>query len=851
MYNIESDHLVLTMLESIAEQETVDKKILQFILENEDRIFSVVKNELCKAKFISIYWKVAKADSSGQLRSLGVGYSILPLMPGACYEKALAQAISLGSGKQAVGLWKVILLLLCCFGKTLNDNTLETVINEQNLVIRNQVPSSQIAEVTEIFSLAPLYVFLNQVEKTISEVGYYNRYELSKTPCIKKEKPNDILSVLSLAKNEKLSMVRLNSIEEFSAHEYDVILFSSNYKSFHCLVTFSSDFQEKLLNKNPFRVLPVNYLELQNYRAHMDQYFSDDLGHACVKNGMLYDARKYRVSFKVQQPGIERCAMACHSQANQYKLRHEMGKLGLASNNQCIPVDLTDKVKCINYLAANRPCVAWSFNLKDQTCYFSINMSDKELQTGLYEYYEQSGAISAKSGCLPKTNRNPVFINIGNRTIDAKSICLFSPESLLDFPLLTKCPNDFLEVQRPLNSLFEQVSYFKSDFMNLYSKLEARNKRSISTKVFDILKNAALHQGKTILKKLINGIGKNQYELLDRAKNRLKASGFNILLGSNGQEPVELFNYTQMSIYFDKIHELSRTYKINEIQGLIHKLQTEFFRLKTYLSRLMSNSLPLLNSTRNEIQDSKFIFTAYLFEQNIIRHFFISEQLSEFRATSLSVIPINLMNFESLDHYQNGIFTRHEHSNFCLMSILNGKNISQLIDSRICHKNSAVVAINQNLIVMNHTYNLETIKIFSVRNEAFIEVYCPLESHIWTAKKLIIIAVPEVCSLFINKQKVQNEINKISTFTPLILYKLDEVSSLQLSNLLDDFWFLWLFLMGFAGVGLVLAAICVAKTKQLLPTNSYYKVKQPDIELEVQEKEIFEPQEIKKTLKKI
>lgn len=852
MYNIETEHQVLCMMENLVEQQYVNTAVVDFIVQNEEKIFSVLNMVECKPKFVTLFWRIAKADGTGQLRSLGIGYDILPLMPGTCYTKAVGQALKLGSIRLGKGLWKVIFMFFCLFGITSSNNTLLEVVNSgKNLIIRNQVPSAQLAEVTEIFSLAPLYVFINQVENAIEEVGFLNRYELSKTGCLENEQPDDILSVVKIAKRDQMSMVRMNSVEEYKGVEYETVLFSSNFKSFYCLVTFSSSFQEKLMNRNPFRVLPSSHMELENYREHMKDYFSDDLGNTCVKNGMLYDYKKYRVSFKVQQPGIERCAVGCHAQSNMFKLRHEMTKLGLGNNSPCIPVDIAHGVRCINYLSSTRPCVAWSFNLKDQTCFYHINMSDDELHNGLYEYYDQKAAITAKSGCLPTASKNPVFINIGNKTVNAKNICLFSPESFSDLPLLTRCPNNFFEVQRPLNSLFEEVSYFKANFMNLYSKFEKRNKRSIGTLVFDVLKNAALHQGKTILRTLINGIGKNENDLLNSAKIKLEKSGFNTLIGSESKISVELFNYSQMSIYFDKLNELSKTYKINEMKGLIHNLESEFFRLKTYLSRLMTNSSPLLKSTVKEIQKSEYIFTSYLFEKDIVRHFFISEQLSKFKATSLSVIPIDLINFQNLEHYQTGIFTMHEKSDLCLMDILNGKNTSDLIENKICHKNSAVISVNQNLIIMNHTYNSETIKIFSIRNEAFIEIYCPLKSHIWTSKSLIIIAVPEVCSISINKQKVQEKTMKKSEFSPLILYKMKDVNAPPLSNILDDYWILWFILMGLATFGLIMTAICFAKNQKLLPIKSYYKINQPEFELDVQDTQIFEPKEVKRTLKRI
>ena len=841
MFDLSSNKIVISLMDKLAKSEVIrlESNIVDFIMEKQQDFFKPLDEPKFRAGFIARYWILSRLDKSGRLRNVGIGLNILPTFLGQDFERQLCQGLKLKGNNMSLGIVKVI--IFCSIFSHLPKRTfgkLDITLDKGNLILQSPVPNSQMVESTEVFNLSPLQIFKQELDRAIAKSKLLNQYSLSKKPCSQYENPDNILDIIDIAKSEKLNRIRINKVENFESDNYVISLFTEDFDNYFCILSFSDYFTKHLLGQNPFRVFPESQNEALNYRSHLKSYFSDNLDQSCTKPGMLYYKNKYRVNFPVHQPGIERCAAICAFQSNSYRLQKDMkyANLKINSSRPCIPVGMNKDFGCVPYLNSNFPCKSWSFDTFDSKCYLSIDMSDNDFSTNLYAHYNYKGAITGKFDCLPKVARKEIFVQIGNELVDARKVCHFSPENLNQLPLLTKCESEFHSVNRPLKALYEQTIYFQESYVNLYHfKSSQRKKRSAKSLIFQILRNAANHHGKSILKSLVKGLGQSVKSILKRTTFKLKNAGFNSLMIDEPQlSNVKVFDYSQISIYFDRLNDLTGTHKINNMKLLINQLESEFLRLKNYFSVLMTDNRPILNTTMELVKNNRYIFTPYLLDGNIIRHFLIGQKIPGSIAKFVSILPTNSLKFNNLANYQFGLFAADQKSDSCLVSILNQRDIDQLIEKQVCQQKENTLVFNENLILLNHTFKTEIITIFSAKAEAFIEIYCPLESFLWVSKILIIVAVPKACTVIINKQTIQVGVQQFSEFVPQILFKEKYNETMNGSNSYSNFfeqdWIIYGFGLLLGAIGMIIGAICLVKKQGSHFNTSYFKVQQPQPE---------------------
>ena len=816
MYPTDTESDILELLTSISENGPNSMNKVNVIVNDISKIC-----EMATSKIRLAFWKAAKMDNSSTLRVLGAAINWLPVFPCLPVNRMISLAYKSKANVVFDGLAKVMLVLLLIG----NSHGLKVEQTDSRLIISSQIKDSELIATTETFILSPINIFQTELEMAINHSKILNTYRLSSKVC-EHESQDDILNITKILKSGNFNKIRVNSFEKYEKKNFVVALFKDQKFIPHCVLDFSTEFEKKLLSINPYRRSISSQLEADNYFAFMQTYYQDELQRSCVRHGKIYYDEEYRVSFKTEAPGIERCSLSCKSQSDRHLLAKKQSDLHA---NACLPQNVRGlNFSCFDYgSTVELPCQMWSYDVQNQRCYFLSKVKDTTF-SNLYKWYAYKGAMSGLVNCQPKKINN-VFVSLNSQVINAGDICLFSNERFDDVPLYSRCHNRYLEISRPLHSLYQQLLYFKNDFVTIYNF--SRPKRSVGMLVFKILKEVASRHGINVVKKLVTGLGLSSRQMLNLAKTTLHDNGFKTTLVKKPFASRNLtFNFTQVAIYFDKLNDLTLHGRIAKIKSQIEDLSSEFLHLKSYFLDLITNANPLLTITQKLVQNSTYLFSSYLTENKIIRHFFVSKEKHSVASKFMTIIPTDLKDFDNLAFYQQGIFSEQSSSS-CVTSILQGKDLSKLVQDRVCEKSVGIETISGNIVVFNHTDGKNLLKIFSVKNEALIEVYCPNQTSLWSSTELIVFVTGIGCSVFVNKLPVHTRAQVTFSMADILFQK--NISSF---TFLEQDWVIFCVILVCSTLAAIGGALCWVKNFKL---NPHYNVEINESESPEHEKIIF------------
>ena len=769
MFPLRSENDVLNMINKIGRRTPTDMRYVAFVMENHGKIFKYNSPAV-----IYQLWMLAKKDFSATIALLGAGYNILPTYTGMQYDSLIRLAYQATCKQMCQGLKKVniMLILIQLFSTTMALN-IET--HQESVVISSNLKETKLIATAEVFPLTSLAIFKNELIKILNDSKKLSDYHLATLPC-KNEDLDDLISILKIAKQRRFERVRINSMEKDEKNSFTVALVKNQFQEYQCIITFTKEYTNSLMNQNPFRRHITDQTEINNYLTHLQNLYKNDLEQSCIKHGMRYD-KKYRVAFKTDNPGIESCSLSCLSQSKNYVT---------ASNGQnymnlpaCLPRTLTTNFSCVPFGPRDEtPCIFWAFDLKTQDCFLMTQQADIN---DLYTYYNYKTAVTGAVDCQHDGMGKEVFIKINNKTENAFEHCLFSGQRFDNIPLHTRCAMKAREIERPLETLLNQLIYFTKVFNSTHQiKLNQRPKRSISPALIQTLKKIAISQAPNIVNTLVAGFGKNSKQVLELTQTKLTNAGFQATKITDKSLTFQHkpFNYTQVAQYFDRLQEITLKGKQVEIRKAIDRLSSEFFRLKNYLLELMTGSAPILQRTKDFIKDNNYVFFSHLRKDDIIRYFFITQQDEGKTTRFVTVFPINYNNFGKMQHYQQGILSANN-NNECLRGILQNNNMQDMVADETCSKQK-VKRFAKNIMIAQHALGQENITIISIKDSGFIELYCRNFTQMLTTNKLLILAIPQTCSVIINHQQVQTIINKESNFEPQILYQETDKTSITL-----------------------------------------------------------------------
>ena len=131
------------------------------------------------------------------------------------------------------------------------------------------------------------------------------------------------------------------------------------------------------------------------------------------------------------------------------------------------------------------------------------------------------------------------------------------------------------------------------------------------------------------------------------------------------------------------------------------------------------------------------------------------------------------------------------------------------------------------MVIVKHIANNESINIVAVRGDAFIEIYCKQSSKIFTADKLIIVAMSGQCSALVNKVQIHSGNRLHSSFEAKVLFQLN-IESLTL--LQQDWVVVLVTLAALALGGLLMTYILLAKCKAKMVAITTDKIQEEEME---------------------
>ena len=259
MHDLSSQLGISNMLQSMIDQEVLPNDSVEYIIENEEQIF---RDFSMKSK--TLLWNLTKKDRTGRLKVLGIGYDIFPAMFGTNLSLLLPMCYRDGPKKLKAGVLKVFILcffLFSCQFCFVHGNMVEE--DENFIYITSHLKSSQLISTTEIFNLAPLKIFENEVSSALNHSSILDEYSISKKGC-KDTEADDLIEIMSLGNINKSRRYRLNHIEKDDKKDFMVAIFSNEHIT-ECFVSFSAPFEKQLVSLNLFRRKLVNHQEALNY----------------------------------------------------------------------------------------------------------------------------------------------------------------------------------------------------------------------------------------------------------------------------------------------------------------------------------------------------------------------------------------------------------------------------------------------------------------------------------------------------------------------------------------------------------------------------------------------------------
>ena len=817
-------------------QESKRQLLTHHLSMNEDKVFEYGLQN--KERFFTQIFQLASVDKTGRMaaiaKSLDLHVPTTKLTP-ECFICMATQTLAKGlprltKGLNLVSLFFYINMISMC---PVAESTLKAEKLGNILKISSDLPQAELRETTEIYQLSSLKIFENELQFALEDLKNLQNFKPSAKPCASVEKTDDILKMIETAEKHNFNSVRMNHFEPDSQQNFVTALFKIRDK-FQCFISFSQHRSKELLASSHFRTEPTNKIELQRYRNYADETFRTAANKSCLRHGGLKNIALYGRQISVSEPGLERCSQICAHQAKTHLFSKQLAKL--TANIEILPM-----------------CHGYTYLPHNKTCYISRKMSEANFISDLSFKNQWESALTGEPQCLK--SRKQSFLKLNKSLVNTQNICQFSHRDFTNSKLQTRCTAKYFAYTRPLTNIKEQLKYFKLQVLKLYEiSIKTTFKRSITLTsvlaetVLKLLTNLALKSGTSLINNFINGIGLKTSDMLKQSLKKLEEAGFKGELITKEfpmQVNFTLFNYSLVSEAFSTLQLLSKQDKDINFDKIIFDLSQQYNELKNYYIALLTKPQPILSMTHLALKEKKYVFSSYIKDNQIFRHFFWAEMSNKNTAKFISTIPLEDSKFLNKNYYQTGIFKRNEkfNKNKCLIKILQNRNTS--LD---CRPNMEIYQ-NGNVIIGKHNAGFENVTILTIRGNNFVEIYCQGNTQIFFAKELKIVAIPNSCKIVINEQIFQDGTAKPSKFVIQILYEKNSRMSTKSKHNMNLFIILAA-IFSCLGVGFVTVVVCSVYRKFQMKRESsstYFQVTEQMPEViemiePVERKEIFKKQ---------
>merc|ERR1712208_211674 len=184
-------------------------------------------------------------------------------------------------------LTKVILIIsYLIMGVQAGDYKIETTA--EHVLISSNIDTVQYAEISERFSLEPIFNQILKLNSTLSLIQGLLKFTVENRDCTTlgnlNSNTDNIEELVAIAKTRNLTMLRMQTSENEIEHKFVGYVINDNHQT-SCILTNSVANINYLLAQNTFRNTPATDRQMIDYRDNMLSRFRDNYKRSCIRQG--------------------------------------------------------------------------------------------------------------------------------------------------------------------------------------------------------------------------------------------------------------------------------------------------------------------------------------------------------------------------------------------------------------------------------------------------------------------------------------------------------------------------------------------------------------------------------------
>ena len=665
-------------------------------------------------------------------------------------------------------LIKVILILSCLTLEVqAEDYKIETAAD--HVLISSNIDTVEYAEITEQFSLEPIFNQISKINSTLSLIQGLLKFSMENRDCTTlgnlNSNTDSIEELIGIAKTRNLTMLRMQTYENAMEHKFVGYVINDNHQT-SCMLTNSVANIQYLLAKNTFRNTPATDRQMIDYRDGMLSRFRDNMERSCIRQGK-FPASFIKRNFAVSEPRIENCAAECYFMLSNFlnAFRH--------NSVSSIKQNLTN-------------CQAWSFDIKTSRCELVESISYEQF-IGKIDW-ETEGNLYAMTGvatCQPiefYKSMPKIFAN--KKLTNVHEICSFSAGDPGVDNQLSRCKNLYFELQSPIIKQKAELSLFIENLVEQHKIKKTRKIRSvlyIGLQIARMLLNAANTREPSVLHKLMTNATRTSVERLHSLREKLTAAGIQSKVVYNRKQnavtyrPLDIESFLQVAKSWQSDYKQLQMIKHN-YSSFISQLTTSSNDLKKYFLELFSNEMPLKQKTIKFIENRTYVFSSYISEETIIRQF-IKTQKSSYSAMQTTLIPITQNAFFRSYFWQSDVFQGKSfmRSNQCLRRLMQAMHDDDTIEiCKAAPKLTDFEKLGENIYSIRQRVKNVTGRVVVTNEAAVFEIRCKQDHLLKSVQGLAIFIISDDCSFICSGQIIIQPKLNVAGFRPQFVFGLNK-----------------------------------------------------------------------------
>ena len=213
-----------------------------------------------------------------------------------------------------------VMFLLSYLMRGIHAENYEIKTTENHVLISTQISTIEYVEITEAFSLDPIFTQIERLNDSLSIIQSLLQFRVDNRDCTSVGNLNSnvdsIEELVSIAIAKNLTKLRMQISEAGDKHKFVGFVVNENHQT-SCRLTNSLANTQYLLAQNTFRNKPETDQQVIFYRDHLLSRFKDNYGRSCIRQGRFPSTFITR-KFVVSQPQIENCAAICYFMLSKF-----------------------------------------------------------------------------------------------------------------------------------------------------------------------------------------------------------------------------------------------------------------------------------------------------------------------------------------------------------------------------------------------------------------------------------------------------------------------------------------------------------------------------------------------------